>query len=242
MLTVVMCVSAFFVGIILSVTGLVVARLYYNADILKDWQPLFVGILALLAAIGTIGMMQLQIRATERRHLDERFRRGRAARAVLPLALSTIGHFAQECMTFLVRNRLAIQAHTPIVDPKPEFPSDIIQPIKESIEFADDGPAATLAKLLREMQVHNARFTGLLADADRRRLSILDVNQALMDAAKIYALVARHFEYARMESEDAPKPIDGDAVRSALFVNRIHREEYPDLFDMVTRRERHIGN
>lgn len=66
-----------------------------------QWETLVAGLLALGAAVCTIRQIRSQIRLTSELAADQRLRRERAARAMLPLALSEFADYAVTCIKHL---------------------------------------------------------------------------------------------------------------------------------------------
>jgi hypothetical protein len=68
---------------------------------LKDWQSLVGGVLAIVAA-GVGGLFIVaQTKELRRQENDRRLRRHKAARAVMPLALSATCEYTKNCATVL---------------------------------------------------------------------------------------------------------------------------------------------
>lgn len=85
------------VGAILEASALPYKLLLGNDGRLQ-WETLLTGVAALAAATLTVAKLNDQIRQTEQLASDQRQRRQRAARAVLPLALSELSDYAKACM------------------------------------------------------------------------------------------------------------------------------------------------
>lgn len=137
-------------------------------QIVDHWQTLITGIAALLAAVVTIVVLNCQIRETRERANDQRQRRERAARAVLPLALAELQQYARACIRGLYDLRPYFQPHGSLdqaqVDkcrsawPSPSLPDDVLSALKEWIEFSDKVPAEAASTLIRRLQVQKSHL------------------------------------------------------------------------------------
>ena len=85
-------------GVVISTIAALDRPLFLGNDGRLQWETLFTGFAALVAAWFTVDHLKQQIRQTE--DLAERARRQRvkAARAILPLALSQLTEYATSCI------------------------------------------------------------------------------------------------------------------------------------------------
>ncbi len=81
--------------------GLIAAFGHDPIRMLKNWQTLAGAALALVAAGGTIWAVWHQTDFQHCRADDERRRRGRAARAVMPLVLMELIDYTKDCSNLL---------------------------------------------------------------------------------------------------------------------------------------------
>jgi hypothetical protein len=84
-----------------TITGLIgtpANKLLLGNDGRLQWETLVTGLVAVGVAVATITKLNDQIRQTGKFADDHRRLRARAARAVLPLALSELANYSTECV------------------------------------------------------------------------------------------------------------------------------------------------
>ena len=193
--------------------------LFYTIDLLKEWQTLTTGILALLAAWGTFRAINKQIKLQKEqiddqkhqydlqkeqydlqreqydleRQLHERreLRTERVARAELPDALSAITLYAREYAEHWRANNGG---------GKPELPSQAITMIKRAVGAIDDESADTICEFVEFFQIHNAR-----TDSQPSDTPLNDRLQRTYDALKLQILAEQIFPFARREADSIEK-------------------------------------
>jgi hypothetical protein len=216
--------------------------------LLYDWQTLLTGVAALVAAWWTVRQIRSQIRQTEELATDQRRRRERAARAMLPLALSELADYAAACMTRLHALRPyfrpdgsldSTQADKAGADwTTPALPQNVLAVVKECIEFVDDGPARTLAVLIRQFQVQHVRLNDGISRLRRhdgvRLILWAHVQQAIRDAAEVYGRTSAAFPFARGE---AIQQFDDRHVTNALYAAGCFDSSQIDTLTNEWRRE-----
>lgn len=139
-------------------------------EFVKEWQTLIGALLAIGVAVKTIKVLNLQTLNETNRHLDHQRRKGLAARAEMPDALSEICVYIEAAGQFLVGERID----------KPETPSAALSTLKRSIEYIEDGAAMRTFDLISFYQVQNVRMgtTGFEIKA----------NEQIYDVVKLQAL------------------------------------------------------
>jgi hypothetical protein len=194
-----------------------------------QWEILATGIAALVAAWWTVAKISDQIKQTEWLATDQRRRRERAALAMLPLALSEFANYATACINGLYALRPCFQTDGSLDQSQtekplttwsaPRLPRNVLALLKECIEFADAIPAETMAELIRKFQVQNFR---LIEDLSRLRLNdgihVLlwaNIEQAMRDAAEVYARAAVLFPFSRGDQLQSVQP-DRHLIHTAL--------------------------
>jgi hypothetical protein len=168
-------------------------------QIIDHWQTLIAGVLALLAAAGTIVVLRFQIRQTSKLADDRRRRRERAALAVLPLALSELQQYARNWLSGLYELRPYFQ-HSDSLDraqadkclsawPSPRLPENVLSVLKEYIEFTDTAPAESASTLIRKLQVQQSRMREYEARLRllHPQLPLSTIDLAIGNAAEVFA-------------------------------------------------------
>jgi hypothetical protein len=185
--------------------------LFLGSDGRLQWEGLLTGFAAVLVAALTIAKLSQQIRQTGELAVDQRQRRSRATRAMLPLALSEIADYATVCINRLYALKPCFQPdgsldrskadHGPAKWVTPRMPENVLSVLKECIEFSDDGPARAMTDLVRHFQVQNFRLS---EDISRIRLNDgvhlllwANIEQNIQDAAELYARASALFPFSR---------------------------------------------
>lgn len=215
-----------------------------------EWETLATGITALIAAGMTVAIIWRQITESKRQSDDQRYRRERAARATLPVALSEMCEYALDCMALfsaahncfapdgeLIREKSkAILAEHPM----PKVPDGPIKIIKECVEYADGEVAEALAILLIFLQVQNSRMNSninALSGRGGQRLhcvTIPNIDQAILDSAEVYARSSVILEYARFGQFGKILPCASD-VMTSLNLGPVDEFTHRNVFERAVR-------
>jgi len=216
-----------------------------------QWETLLTGIAAVIAAGLTIVKLSQQINQTEQLAADHRRRRARAARAMLPLALSEIGEYSTDCIIGSYALRLCFQDDgtfdwsrvdtTLAAWPIPRLPENVLPVLKECIEFCDDSPAESLAVLVRHFQVQNLRLAQDISWLRRNdgvhSISLTDIELRMLDAAELYARAGLLLPFARGEavevSEVGRHQIDNALSFASCFTNVGEIDELVDRWQFA---------
>jgi hypothetical protein len=198
---------------------------------LNRYQTLLTGILAFGSAAVTVGYLRKQVRQVEETESRQRGRDNYAARAILPLVLSSICEYAER--SILTLNEFDPEEHDPSQLDLPDLPPDLIDPLRECVRYSDRPEAKQLADLLHWLQVQSTRQRGLHSDLQSKSATRIiarhDVDKAIIDAADLYALASRLFDYGRRAEEgDKDKPSLKE-VTTALAVCGIWDYDRPEL-------------
>jgi hypothetical protein len=200
---------------------------------LNQWQTLVAGLLALIGAWWTVRKIRDQIRQTADLENDRRIREERAARIVLPLALSEITQYSIDCMRFL-------QPFAPVIGKAPQvlpgmviprIPPGILEPMQASARFADINVAESIGGTIAWLQVQHARLESLIQRAAGRigqDIWTAEAIGAIMDAAELYVRCTRLFPYSR-GSKPEPEPPFQQQLQTALFAAGIVEVDHPGL-------------
>ena len=183
-----------------------------------DWQTLVGALLALGAAWWTIRVMRRQMKAEADRHDDAMRRKGMAARAQMPDALSELGAYVRGCAERLTGRAEALPAE----------PTAAITALKQVIEFINDGAAERSFELVSWYQVFRARMSHDIPHPERAEFA-----DRLYDVALMQAYVNSLYEYARNEEKnvDASDP-SREEMENALknAFNLIHMMQHEELY------------
>ena len=220
-----------------------------GCDLLKwlyDWQTLLAGCLAIVAALIGGYVVKAQTRQAAEYEQEHTRRRQAAARAVLPLSLSTICEYAEQCAAVLRQlhdscsdESLPREAGAKAVFPA--VPSAATAELKEMIEAADATTAATFAVVLSKIQVQaaNLREFNALERSDEKNGHVIpksSIEHYMLRTAEIYARTVTLFEFARAEVDTvSPEPPSEDEMSSALNLFRLFHPQYDPIYEGVPR-------
>ena len=219
--------------------------------LVSEFQTLIAGVIALVAAYLTVRTMRQQIRQSDDHAADIRRRKSKAARAAMPGALSALCDHAEASAYVAVRLRRAVDGNEIGRRASEEthsisalvIPQGAITILRECIEFSDDEPAESISELIRTLQIQYARLRGIAADCRGENsgssivvTTLLNADQNIFDATNLYALTESLFVYARAETDSAPSRVCQDDVLRALFILRIHEQDFPSVYEMIARR------
>ena len=208
-----------------------------------EWQTLISGILAIAAAVIAAALLHSQINQTERHEQDRRNRRLESVRASLPLVLSQICGFAREMVVQLVAARRDRPSNTtgPVEGEynPPELTREIINDLRAFIEASDNAQVnALLSEIIRELQVLTSRARSLIDAADTNWNSSIPTNldEYIVQAARLHTITGNLFEFARGEAEGPPDEISWDSVSSFLFFRHVEKDDFPGVYAILERR------
>lgn len=188
---------------------------------LYDWQTLITGALALLAAIATIRVMRAQASIERHHHNDAIYRKGLAARAQMPDALSGLSQFTEVCVSWANRREKE----------PPKRPIEAVDVLKSGIEFVDNVSSKRIYELVSFYQVHNARLFAYVPP-----IHGLEAADRLYDTARLRCLIDSLFPFGRNEVANAPQgKLSKEEMISALriLVSANYRSDYEERYDKV---------
>jgi hypothetical protein len=218
-------------------------------SIVHSWQDLIAGGLAVLAAIGGALLLNGQIRQTEKHERSRLNRRFNAARATLPLTLSGLCAYATRMMGELsqvrsVFNFVGDDQMPPRFSP-PLPPIELISSLQEMIEATNrENVVDIISEIIGEMQVLSGRVS-LLNDETQMQNAVglaQNVDEYMLQAARIYALASSLFEFARREDDIGPMSVSWADVLSGFNIMQIRDDQFPDLFGLIQRRSARRDN
>ena len=191
------------------------------------WQTLVGAIIALIAAVLTIGVMRKQMMHETTRHNDAQSRKRLAARAQMPDSLSELGAYVRGCAARLMEREEAL----------PPKPTDAISSLKEVIEFIDDDAAKRTFELVSWYQVFSARMSHDIPTPDNAAFP-----DRQCDAALLQAYINSLFEYARNEGDevDTSEPSREEmvaALKNAFTLAHMmqHEDQYAGVKKIIER-------
>jgi len=213
-------------------------------QVAKDWQGLEGGVFAVVAAVLGGLFIWRQTLTNKRIETDRLTRQLRARRATLPLTLSVLLDWADECGAVLLRAYQQAEAHAKIstvsLERLPGLPTDAAPTLERFVEAANDDGAAAVANLLRDIQVFWARMLGAgFVDGakDARSVYAEDLRSHLIGISTIAARVASLFDYSRRRAEVTPADPSWTQVRTALNLMGADKDIQPKLYQLLDERE-----
>ncbi|NBX04108.1 MAG: hypothetical protein EBR02_08665 [Alphaproteobacteria bacterium] len=203
---------------------------FWKMEILKEYQTLLTGILALAAALFSVWALW-QIEDKKRKD------KNRVARAMLVHSLSDICQYAKDTLEYLYNYRNADTVQRQSMS-APTIPTESIFPqLCNAIEFADplNDVGNYLAQLVCDLQIHNSR----LRDSNLEQTWRVTLEVA---AVELHATAENVFDYARGKSNDCLE-IKGENIHRAtrtitahalnLFPFELH---FPEAQEKIMRR------
>jgi len=207
---------------------------------LSRYQTLIGAGAALYAAWYAGRWVQRQIHDARRAEIDRLARESYAARAVLPLALSSVANYANDCIGALValKSAATLGSSAPVHFHIPTVPDDAVRPLQQAVRFALEATVAKeLADLLGRFQIQRSRPLSLQRDlatpGSRVIITQHTIHDAIYDAAQLHALAARWFLFGRRSEEGDLARASADEIRSTLRINGFFEEQEPDLFHLI---------
>lgn len=194
--------------------------------VLYDWQTLLAGLLALVGAWLTVQSVRTQIKRTEAQAEAARKREEFAAKAILPLALSQLSIYGQDCIRLL--SPLAAQPHIPEGTQTPRVPESAISVLQECTRYADERIASKIAVLLGKLQIQQSRLNELLTRRGGEVIIGHEITSNMIDAADVYARTADLYDYAR-NVEELRRRSTPDQLRRALHNCEIWDDDHPAM-------------
>jgi hypothetical protein len=210
--------------------------------ICNQWQTLIAGLLALAGAGWTVRSIRGQIAQTANLEQQRLKREERAAKAVLPLAVSELVQYALDCMKFLgpsATSDTAVSISSAIALPR--IPNTILEPMQACARFAPPLVAAHIHRVLGAVQIQHARLETLVERALKRephQISRIEGEGGILDAAELHAGCGALFLYAREAKPDQNSTIVR-RLSEALFFAGIVGEDFPCLSAALKRRVTH---
>jgi hypothetical protein len=198
---------------------------------LKDWQTLTAGILAIIAAVigGLfIWWQTILLKRQEQKRIN---RKHAAARAVLPLALSALIDYAEDCtasLTPLIHSAGGPPTSPPFVPPK--LDPEVIPRLRDLIESADEIVSGRVFALISDVQILAARLRNL--SKPNYILTRLGIESHILRAAVIYARGEELLRYARHDTNEVPLAFPSDErLHAALTVMGFDASKHKKLID-----------
>ena len=200
---------------------------------LKEWQTLAAGLLAVIAAIGTMGVVWKQLNFQKWEFKERLRRRQLACRAALPADLSTIIRYLEDCscaVTTALRQKLEPQEKRTVIE-SPKLEDRVIKNLQDVIEhIVDERNAEAIAEILRIYQIQYSWLSRMLAGfnhPNRNGIVTITTKQTIEDVVprivKLYLHVESALPFSRNQEETIPKlqireeDLDGAFLALQLF-------------------------
>lgn len=207
---------AFVMGMVAG--AMILASILPNHLLLGDgrlqWEVLFTGVVALLAAVVTFRQLQRQIQQTQEIEQGRRDARLLAVRSVLPLTLSALVEYIESETAVLraMKSRAPGQASAPV-------PGEVVEVLKEFVEFARQPQAEAVRQILSDIQIHAARMRRDMPRFIANHAVFTNVYLAgnLFRLVTTYAVASEMFRYARFETENVTQNPDYPQTEAAAL-------------------------
>lgn len=206
----------FIILIIYAISMLVYPAVVYKLnwidvhEVWMDWQTYNAAIVALIASI-------IAYKATTYQYHKERANNYRAAKSLLPHALSDICDYIDQCVQIHQymyhrsrREELSAEVHAPLP------PTQAISAIVECIRFSDIEVGDYLAKIVEDLQLFQVRATSATAQnySPHSTTEIAHIKYLATTRFKINEL----FDYARNEKIFSATEVDDDDLNRTVVL------------------------
>jgi hypothetical protein len=236
--------------LLLFLVLLVLIWLHSNA--VQEWQILIAGTIALAAAFVGGAYITEQIRAlnsqvnrqfeaSQNLENERRLRKFAAARAVLPLTLNNLCEYASRCgaaLKTMLGHKLDEKIANEIEIPDlPTLPKDVIDELRNVVEFGEEKISKTAATLLGEIHYKTARLKTLWQEyraPGHHVTPVSNVESQVLDMALIYARAVALFDYARGETEEVPGDPRLHDIVAALNQIGVLKAEYQRIHNAAS--------
>ncbi len=210
-----------------------------------DREALLAGVLAVTAAAAGVIYVQKQIKqaeAHERRRLRRRYR---AQKAAMPLTLSSLCDYAKESAWKLsqCRDLLRRQQHPSLealgeFEP-PKLSVEVVTALQRMVEASSKSRAKPFIALLSDLQVHTARWRGLMESlvGDRPGVgyAVGYFDSEIVEAAELYARASDLFAVTRPDPE--PDIAAPTTLSSALRLMGFRGTGYASINELAAQRD-----
>ena len=210
-------------------------------NLLYHYQTLVGGLLAIAGAVIGAIYINKQIKSAERLELARLASRREAARAVLPLTLSSVAEYATDAGRAMLALMAQCEGETlppQVVMPTwPKLPTDAITSLKELAENSRPNETLFVSRLLSAIQIQNSRIRDLEKELSGNRRSTIKVNleSYLIDAGESYARATALFDYARREADHFPTQITWEGVRQGVWLISVHSPSPDRVYESIGR-------
>ncbi len=195
--------------------------------VLFDWQNAYGGIAAVVAAFIGGRYILRQIEQARTAADDLRHREERAAKAVLPLALSELSQYARDCIRMLDPLTRREDADIPADLEAPRIPAHTASALQLCARHADPANVDRIAKALGKLQVNHSRLTSWVQRVRaERRIRHVEGLDCMVSAMELHAAIDELFRYARDE-ELVRQRATQQELTTALFNSGIWDDGHP---------------
>ena len=166
-------------------------------------------LLAVIAAIGTMGVVWKQLNFQKRQSKERLRRRQLACRAALPADLSTIIRYLEDCscaVTTALRQKLEPQEKRTVIE-IPRLEDRVIKNLQDLIEhIVDERNAEAIVEILRIYQIQYSWLSWMLAGFNHpNRNRIVTIEDVVPRIVKLFLHVESALPFSRNEVETIPK-------------------------------------
>lgn len=169
--------------------------------VLNRYQTLISALIALLGALLTIRYLRKQIQHSDDQEKKRVERQNYAARSSLPVALSQIYSYGEECLKLLAQAKYRMTDSAPYsiygALTAPEIATFPLSTLDRNIEFADNPAKERMADLIACVQVQRSRIEGVLSSPTHISLA-----SSTVDIYEILSVIDSLFPYSRRETDE----------------------------------------
>jgi len=188
-------------------------------DLIKEWQTLAAGAMALGGALITVAVLISQHTFDKKKDREEKKKNALYMRSLIPDSLSELIFYSEKCFKYIQDNG----------DQIPNKPSSAIDTLKENIKFADVDTSKNLFEIVSFYQVHNARINSY-----KKNNATNKEENILYDICLLHHYFNKLFSYARDEVQSVKEifPTKNDMEYSVKnLIGRDHYYDNPKKYD-----------
>lgn len=172
---------------------------------IQDWKELISAGVALFGAWLAYRAATYQYINEKDRQAEQFLRENIASRSILPLALSDVGKYSEECLKYISSYENFRSGRNPLEPNRPRLGQETLKILREAILFSDETHQKKISRLIGEIQINESRIDTYISECPGRPYRITRLYRQY-DCLNIYNLSSNLFNYARIYRDDEIKP------------------------------------
>jgi hypothetical protein len=206
---------------------------YFNLNWLYEYQTLVAALIALAGAWWGVSAINRQILQTEQFEQTRLASKRAASRSVLPLTLSAICDYAEDCVrtlqNLLEKCESGLLPESVNICRIPDIQPEALGAIKEMTEAARPHERDTLSSLVEAIQIQRSKMRRVLSERRGNGQPVLAacLEGYIVDSAEVYARSSGLLLYSRRLAEIPQATVTANDVERALRNLHIYDDDGP---------------